>query len=128
MTLDELQLKIQNAKALDFGSTLESVIDLYKKVWLKGFLTILMIILLVIGVSFIFTLIGISHENYVFTEEFDFEKFVNLFSSNIIYSIPQTILISTITLALLAAFYIMCRQVDSGEEENDDYFYLIGLL
>jgi len=125
MTLDELQLKIQNAKELDFGSTLESVIDLYKKIWLKGFLTILMIILLVIGVSLIFTLIGISPENYAFNEGFDFEKFVNLFSSNIIHSIPQTILISTITLALLAAFYRMCRQVDSGEQENDDYFYFL---
>jgi len=125
MTFDQLQHKVQNAKELDFGATLESVIDLYKKVWLKGFLTILMIILLVIGVSLIFTFIGISPENFVFNEGLDFEKFVTQFSSNTVYSIPQTILISTITIGLLAGFYRMCRQVDSGKKEDEDYFYFL---
>ena len=123
MTLDELLLKIQNAKELDFGGVLENVIELYKKVWLKGFITILMIMLLVFGVSLIFTFLGLSPGNFVFNEGLNFEKFVTLLSSNIINSIPQTILVSTITLGLLAAFYRICKQVDFEEQENDDYFY-----
>ncbi len=122
MTLEELQLKIQNPKKLDFGSILDNVINLFKRIWLKGFLMILMIMAFAIGVSFVFMFLGISSGNNIFENVENYEKLAVLSTSNIINSIPQTIIISTFSLALLAAFYKMCQQIDAGEQENDDYF------
>ena len=44
-TFKSLEEKIDNAKDLDFSNLFDSIIELFKKVWLKGFLTILLIVI-----------------------------------------------------------------------------------
>ncbi|GGG32381.1 hypothetical protein [Bizionia arctica] len=123
MTYLELETRIRNAKQLDFGSLFDNIIELFKKIWLKGFITILLIMASALSLMFVFSIIGLSPQNVTLQQAFSLENFYNSYYSNIIYGIPQTILIGTLTMAFLGAFYRMCKQVVSGEAETDDYFY-----
>lgn len=124
-TLNTLLEKIENAKSLDFSDIFESVIDFFKKIWLKGFLVILIIIVFAIGVNFLFSLIGLSPQGNPFIDGFKLESYMKFFLSNMIYSIPQTILLSSFTLAFLSAFYRICKQTYLGKNVTDDYFYFL---
>lgn len=124
-TFQFLEKKIDNAKSLDFGDIISESVDLFKKVWLKGFLTILF---LMIGggiIGFVFSLIGLAPENNLFNNGFEIEveSFLSFYSENTLYSIPQTILASTLTIAFVSAFYRICKQHILGSSEGDDYFY-----
>lgn len=122
-SFESLLEKINNAKELDFGAVISESVDLYKKIWLKGFLVILF---LMIGggiIGFVYALIGLAPENNLFSNGFELESLLSFYSTNAIYSLPQTILISVLTIALLAAFYRICKQFVIGGGEKDDYFY-----
>jgi len=123
MLLNELQKRIEKSKELDFGSIFEQCTDLFKKVWIHGFVVVLMIVIFSLGLSYVFGLIGLSADIYTFNEDFSMESVVALFSLNALYSIPQTILISTISIALMAGFYRICKNYDLGERVETDYFY-----
>ncbi|MFL0354321.1 hypothetical protein [Xanthomarina sp. GH4-25] len=123
MTYLELEVRIKNAKQLDFGDLISDVIELFKKIWLKGFLTILLIMASALCLMFVFTIIGISPQDVTLQQAFSFETFYDTYYTNIIYGIPQTILLSTITLAFVAAFYRICKQTVLEDPEHDDYFY-----
>lgn len=125
-TLDTLLKKISNAKPLDFGTIISESIELFKKVWLKGFLIMLFLIITAACVGFVFGLIGLAPDPFDLNNGFSFETVIGFYSQNAIYSIPQTILISTLTLAFVAAFYRICKQVDAGEDVTDDYFYFFN--
>ncbi|TWO33461.1 hypothetical protein E1J38_006085 [Seonamhaeicola sediminis] len=116
--------KINTAPDLSFGDIINDAIELFKKVWIKGFLTILIIAVAAIAVSFIFQLIGLAPDSLYFVDNgFNLETLVGFYSQNAIYSIPQTIMVSALTIALMAAFYRICKQVSLGQNVNDDYFY-----
>ncbi|WNH09058.1 hypothetical protein [Thalassobellus suaedae] len=57
-TLDGLLKKIDNAPALDFGTIINDCVELYKKVWLKGFLMVLFIVIAGILIGLFFSAIG----------------------------------------------------------------------
>lgn len=122
-TLDSLLQKVGQAKPLDFGEIISNSIDLFKKVWLKGFVVILILVIAAMIISLAFGFIGLAPDAYDFNYGFDLESFSSFYSQNALYSVPQTILVSTLTLALVAAFYRICKQVDSGETGQDDYLY-----
>lgn len=124
-TLDSLLQKIAQTKPLDFGEIISNSIDLFKKVWLKGFLVVLIVVIAAMIISFVFELIGLAPDTFDFNYEFDLESLSGFYSKNALYSVPQTILVSTLTLALVAAFYRICKQIDSGETGQDDYFYFL---
>jgi len=88
---DVLKQKIDNPPHLDFGDIISEAIELFKKVWVKGFLMVLI-----------------------------------FYAQNALYSLPQTILISALTIALVAGFYRMCKQVVTGQPQTDDYFYFFN--
>tara|TARA_R110001583_G_scaffold24833_10_gene90417 strand:+ start:219 stop:989 length:771 start_codon:yes stop_codon:yes gene_type:complete len=122
-TYNRLIEKIARAKALDFGSILSEEIELFKKVWLKGFLTVLLIFSSAFVVAFLFSLIGLSSNVYDFNTSFNVESFTSFYSMNVIYNLPQTILVSTFTIGFLAAFYRICKDVVFDGKESSDYFY-----
>ena len=70
MSFEEIQIKIQNAKALDFGTIFNNVFEMYKKVWLKGSLIMLLLVISAIGISLIFMFLGLSPEPYSFNDGF----------------------------------------------------------
>ncbi len=118
-----LEEKINNAKDLDFGDIISESIELFKKVWLKGFLMILFLMIAGFIIGFVFSLLGLAPENNMLIDGVNLESFSEFYFSNALYSIPQTILISILTIAFMSAFYRICKQVVLGGNESDDYFY-----
>jgi hypothetical protein len=122
MNYSEIQSKIENAEQLDFGKILEQSINMFKIVWLKGFLMVIILAVFVVALTFLFTAIGLSPEPSGFDWEFGFD-FYSTYTTNIFYSLPQSILIGTLTIGMLAGFYKIVKQVDSNEVQKDDFFY-----
>jgi len=122
MNYSEIQSKIQNAQHLDFGKILDLTINMFKEVWLKGFLMIL--VLMVIGgfLTFLFISIGLTPNPYDGVGYQDF-NFFSSYASDAFYNLPQTIVIAFIMIGLLAGFYKICKQVDLNETQKDDLFY-----
>ncbi len=126
-TLFTLLEKIDNAKSLDFGDILSNSIELFKKVWLKGFLVILLIVIPAMFIGFVMGLLGLgSSETYLLGGEFDFNSLSDFYSTNVLYSLPQTMIVSTISIAFVAAFYRVCKQMDLGEKGQEDFFYFFN--
>ncbi len=92
--IDNLLSKIKNAPDLDFGNIINDAIELFKKVWLKGFLAVLIIVAAAFCIVFLFSLIGLGTMNdpYLLDGDFTLEKFGYYQGKTIFMSIPQTIL------------------------------------
>ncbi|GGZ72726.1 hypothetical protein [Algibacter mikhailovii] len=123
MTYEFLLNKIQRSKELDFGVVFDQVIALFKKVYLKGCIMLLITMAMAFLVNIVFTAIGLAPKNDLMTAGIDLDSFFEFWVSNVIYSIPQTILITTLSTGLIAGFYKICKQTDLGEPVVDDYFY-----
>jgi len=95
---------------------------MFKEVWLKGFLMIIIIGLFAAVLTFAFSAIGLSPDPYATTWFEDF-NFYTYYTSNALYTLPQTILISSLTLGMLAGFYKTCKQTDLNDSSSDDLFY-----
>ena len=127
MTFEQIRSKIQNAKPLDFGTIFDNSINLYKQLWLQGFLTILIGALISVPIFFLYGLLlgllGLAVTNPLEVGDYEIEGLLNFFSANTLYNIPVTIITAIITMALTAAFYRMCLHKDKGESKTEDYFY-----
>jgi len=64
---------------------------MFKEVWLKGFLMIIIIGLFAAVLTFAFSAIGLSPDPYATTWFEDF-NFYTYYTSNALYTLPQTIL------------------------------------
>ncbi len=53
MTAQELQSRIQQAKALDFGDIFNKSIELFKKVWVQGLVMLLLTMVIMLPLYFI---------------------------------------------------------------------------
>ncbi|NJX15964.1 hypothetical protein [Tamlana crocina] len=115
--------KIENAKPLEFSNIFDNIIELFKKVWLKGFLMVLIMVGIAMLVGGVFSLIGLSPKGNPFAYGINLEAYLDFYSSSIIQNIPQTILTTTVSLALISAFYKICIQFDAGKQQVvEDYF------
>ncbi|WP_242156393.1 hypothetical protein [Aestuariivivens sediminis] len=115
--------KIEHAKDLDYRMILEQSIELFKNLWQKGFIVVSVIVVCAIGINFLFGLIGLSPFSYNLETGFDLESFSQNQTRKILYAIPQNIIISALTIALVGGFYRMCKQFILGQTLKDDYFY-----
>lgn len=124
-TLDSILNKIANARDLDFGDVISSTIELFKKVWLKGLVVVLFILISAVIISFLFGLIGLAPalNQDIFSGDFNLTALASFYSSSALYGIPQNMLIATLNLAFVAAFYRICKQIIIGDSEAEDYFY-----
>ena len=52
MNYSEIQSKIENAEQLDFGNILEQSINMFKIVWLKGFLMVIILAVFAVALTF----------------------------------------------------------------------------
>lgn len=122
---DNLLYRINNARALDFGDIISNSIELFKKVWLKGLVVVLFVVFSAICIGFVFSLVGLAPvlDQDIFNDTFDIKALAAFYSSSALYGIPQNMLISTINIAFVAAFYRICEQTLSGESGHEDYFY-----
>ena len=122
MNYSEIQLKIQNAQHLDFGKILDLIINMFKEVWLKGFLMVLVLVVFAVAASVLFSFIGLGPDPFEVNYNEGFNFFDN-YTNNAFYSLPQTILISSLTIGLLAGFYRVCKLIDLNETPSEELFY-----
>ncbi|MGJ8592224.1 MAG: hypothetical protein ACSHXF_06730 [Aquaticitalea sp.] len=128
MTLSELHLKIQNAPELDFGTVLSDCIELFKKFWVQGLLTIVIIAVATIPIALvsqvILELFGVFTPTIVRMEDFNLENFSALYGFNALYNFPFAIITVSIQIAVLAGFYRIVKTKDVDKiQSSDDYFY-----
>lgn len=127
MTLSELHLKIQRAGELDFGTVLSDCIELFKKVWVQGFLTIIIIVILSIPVAllsqFLLAFLGVVTPTIVRLEDFNLDNLSTLYGFNALYNFPFSVITNSIQLAVFAGFYRMVKFQDVDTIKRDDYFY-----
>ena len=137
MHTSEIQSRIQNAKDLDFGTIFNEAIELFKKVWVQGLVTVLLnmvmaipVIMIVyiplffLGFFDIYTSGYSAYDPYGYYDPYDQPGLgpVFLFLMIPLYLFALAAL-GTIAFGLQAAFYRICKMKDLDEMGREDYFY-----
>ena len=130
-TIERILEKIQNAKALEFGTIFNDSIELFKKTWMQGFLLqlfsmiIMLPLILIIYVPLIGVMITQAESGDINPDAYDavFAGFSVLF---IILIIVGALVLSTVTIALQAGFFRIMKRLDHDEEvQTSDFFHFI---
>lgn len=131
MTPSEFQIRVANAKGLDFGTIFNQSIELFKKSWLQGFLMQLFVMILMIPfflilyVPLIMSLVSQS-ETGQFEPDSVNGVFAGLSIAYILLFIIGIVIVGGIQVALTASFYRILRNLDYGEQvKTSDLFYFL---
>lgn len=115
--------KITVGTPLDFGSIFSRSIELFKKVWLQGFITLLLTFICMLP-FYILIYVPLIAAGITDPEMLQQEEMPNSVVIGMLIIMPIFLMgVLTITLALMAAFYRICKNKDLNENGNDDYFY-----
>ncbi|MBT8301743.1 MAG: hypothetical protein KJO63_10445 [Maribacter sp.] len=123
MNFTALSGKIAESNPLDFGSIFSKSIELFKKVWVQGFVIVLLTFAIIIPFYILMYLplliAGVSDPEMLRSEEIPPEVFLPM-----IIIMPFVILgITVVSLMLNAAFLRICKVKDLNLSEADSYFY-----
>ncbi|MBP2831673.1 hypothetical protein J8281_05675 [Aquimarina sp. U1-2] len=127
MTSNRLFEKIARSASLDFGDVLSKSFELFKKVWVQGFVHLLILLLVVVPLFFIiyipiFAIVGLD-TYYSGDTSFPKEELSIGLILLLVVVIGVIILItSAIQFAITAHFYRVCKQVDLSQAETSSYF------
>ena len=129
MSLSDLQSRIQNAKALDFGTIFNQSIELFKKVWVQGLLLQLLVLVIMIPFLLIFYLpifaviIEQSQSGYVDPDAMN-EVFYGRGPAYILLFYLVIFVLSSVSAVLYAGFYRIVNKIDYNREfQFSDFFY-----
>ncbi len=131
-TIDYLLEKINNARALDFGTIFSSSIELFKKTWMQGFLLqvftiIIMIPLIIILYIPLFTMIFTQARSGNSNPEMYSDFFTGMSFLYILFVIVGIFVLGAVQLALNAAFFRIMRALDEGNTiTTSDFFYFLN--
>ncbi len=131
MTLQDIQQKIKNAPALDFGDIFNKSIELFKKSWLYGLLLQLFVLIItspfiiVLYIPFVASIMAQSKSGHM-----DPDIFGSLFAGFSIFYLVIFVLgilaATVFQLALYAAFFRIVKAIDEGKEVKvSDLFYFL---
>lgn len=125
MNLQDLTAKITERNPLDFGNIFSQSIVLFKKVWLQGFLTLLLTFALILPFYILFYIPLIS-AGITDPEMLKSKEIGPALAIAMAILFPVLLLgIMTISTALNAAFLRICKLKDMGSTEADDYFFYL---
>ena len=123
MNLEIITERIKSNADLSFGDIFSKSFDLFKKVWLQGFIVLLLTFVVILPFYIILYIpmiaAGITDPEVIRNNELPPMVAIAMGILSPVFAIG----ISTFSLALNAAFLKICRQKDIGEEVSDDYFY-----
>ncbi|WP_106144862.1 hypothetical protein [Flagellimonas meridianipacifica] len=123
MNFSQVSEKIDSSGALDFGRIFNASFELFKKVWVQGFITLLLTFVVIIPfylVAYIpMVAVGMTDPYYFESEELP----ASMILFFIVYYPIMLIGVTMFTTCLTAAFLRICRRVDSDEIGKDDYFF-----
>ena len=124
MTLTEIKSRIDNARELDFGTIFNQSIELFKKVWLQGLLTLIITAAMMIPFYIIMYLpliaMGVIDPEWFQTG--NNPNFMLMFPF-VLFMIVFMFFAMFISYAMQASFFRICRQKDLNLTGSDDYFY-----
>ena len=123
-TLETLLGKIETAKDLDFGDIFSKSIELFKKVWLQGLVTLLLTFAMMIPFYIIMYLpliaMGVlDPEAMQQAGEPDLAMLIPFYLVMLVVMFFAMV----IGFGLKSAFYRICKSKDLNESSKDDYFY-----
>ncbi|WCO02271.1 hypothetical protein [Psychroserpens ponticola] len=122
MAFQNIQNKIKSSQKLDFGNILDLSIKLFKEVWLKGVLMILITMVFGGVIAILFVSIGLIPNPYDVAGS-EALNLTTYYAKSAFNNLPQTIVVSPVVFGMLAGFYRICKQVDLKESQDDDIFY-----
>ncbi len=132
MTSNQLFEKLEHLSPLDFGDIFNKSIELFKKVWLQGFVHLLisfLVILPLIVIMYIpmFAIAGMAGlENQLDDYQFPIEEFsVGLLILFFVLILVISMAAGAIQMAITAHFYRVCKQVDLEQSESSSYFMFL---
>ena len=130
-TINGLLEKIENAKALDFGTIFNESIELFKKTWLQGFLLqlftviIMMPLIIVLYLPLIGMIIAQQESGYSDPEAFS-GFFGGVSILYVLFVIVGIFVLGAISVALNAAFFRIMKKLDYNESvTTSDFFYFV---
>ncbi len=123
MIFNDITAKIEQSTALDFGSIFSRSIDLFKQVWLQGFIILLLTFVTIIPFYIIMymplLIAGVTDPEMLRSEEAPPELIISM-----VVLMPIVFLgIMTLSLLLNAAFLRICKNKDLNLSESDSYFF-----
>ncbi len=123
MDFNSVSSKIESSDSLDFGSIFNRSFELFKKVWLQGFVIVLLSIVVILPIYAIMyipmLMFGVEDIDNIDARELG-PAFVGI--AAILYLIIL-VLVVAVTTALNAAFLRICKQQDLEGASQDQYFY-----
>ncbi|MEW4925306.1 hypothetical protein [Algibacter sp. 2305UL17-15] len=123
-TIETILEKIERAKELDFGSIFNNNIELFKKVWLQGFVTMILTGLLVVPFYFIMyiPLVAIGLISPETLENGEMPSVALIIAMVIIVTLFFLVVI-IVSIGMRSAFYRICKNKDFNDKTSDDYFF-----
>ncbi|MCR9225985.1 MAG: hypothetical protein NXH90_01000 [Flavobacteriaceae bacterium] len=123
MNFTSLSNRIQQSVPVEFGSVFNNSIELFKKVWLQGFITLVLTFAGILPFYLLIYLpmiaVGISDPDI-----FEQQEMPPVFAGLMTLIMPLFMIgVMTIGICLNAAFLRICRKYDLNESGKDDYFY-----
>lgn len=123
MDFESVRKRIEESSPLDFASIFSRSIELFKKVWVQGFIIVLLTLVCILPLYLLAWIPmiagGISDPEMLRQEELSLPVILGLMTS-----IPIMIIgVMTISLGLMAAFLRICKLKDFNENGSDDYFF-----
>ena len=131
-TISSLQEKINNAKALDFGTIFSESIELFKKTWLQGFLlqiftiVVMLPLIIILYVPLITMMIAQAESGYSDPNVYG-DFFASMSILYICFVIIGILVLGAVSVALNAAFFRIIKKLDHGEQvATSDFFYFLN--
>jgi len=131
-TISFLQEKINNAKALDFGTIFSESIELFKKTWLQGFLMqlftiiVMLPLIIILYVPLITMMIAQSKSGYSDPSMFN-DFFAGMSIIYIVIVIVGIFVLGAVSVAINAAFFRIMKALDEGKTvTTSDFFCFIN--
>ena len=131
-TISSLQEKINNAKALDFGTIFSESIELFKKTWLQGFLlqiftiVVMLPLIIILYVPLITMMIAQAESGYSDPNVYG-DFFASMSILYICFVIIGVLVLGAVSVALNAAFFRIIKKLDHGEQvATSDFFYFLN--
>lgn len=123
MHLENITQRIQSKPELVFGTIFSRSFELFKKVWLQGFITLLLTLVTILP-FYIMLYIPMIASGITDPEAMRNEELPPMVAIAMAILAPVfAVGVSTFGLALNAAFLKICRQKDVEEMAKDDYFF-----
>jgi len=126
MTLLELQSRIQDARALDFGDIFNKSIELFKKVWVQGLVMLLLTMVMMLPLYLLMYLPMIAAgfiDPSMF--EYGYEPSPILMAPFFLLMLVFSFVGMVISFGMKASFYRICKMKDLNEMGSEDYFYYL---